>query len=83
MENREQSHEVASISSVQFAEAVPKFICSKHSGSILAQSEPSVPLTSSNAQRASEVFMEALTLLETSEAGNSRTGCNIISHVMI
>ena len=83
MENKDQSDEVASTSSVQFAKAVPKFICSKHSGCVLAQSEPSVPLTSSNALRASEVFLAALTLLTTSEAGNLRTECNTIPNVMI
>ena len=83
MENTEDPDAFENLNSVKFAKAKVKFICSKHSGSILAQHEPAVPLTSSNTLRASEIFLAASTFLASSEAGYTRSGSNTIPNVML
>jgi Ankyrin repeats (many copies) len=55
--------------SVAFTQATVTTICSKHSGSILAQNEPQVQLSVHNTEKALEVFRANLTTSElTSEA---------------
>lgn len=66
-ENRDTSN----LLSVTFTQATVKIICSKHSGSILAQNEPHVPLSSHNVEKALEVFRANLI---TSELANESVG---------
>ena len=60
MEDTNEAERLSNVRSVTFMKASVKIICSKHSGSILAQSEPVVPLSSSSSQRAREIFLAAL-----------------------
>lgn len=60
MDERKEVDRLANLQSVTYTAATVKIICSRHSGSILSQPEPLVPLSSSSAQKAREAFAAAL-----------------------